>query len=119
MVAAFPSVALAENAAPASAVVSDVVPLAASDCPSNYFCIWPSRNYVGTMVKYGVVNSYREVTMATVGSYYNHRVDRSWVFEFGDGSGRSLCVAPGDRSGSVPSWAGDAESVYLSLIVSC
>lgn len=99
--------------------IAVVTPDSYSDCPSGYFCIWAGAGYQGTLVKYGVVGSYRSITLKNVGSYYNHRSSRSWLYQNGDGTGSSTCVNPGGKDSSLSGWQTSAGSVFLADRPTC
>lgn len=82
-------------------------------------CLWSGTNYSGTLQKINATGSYKAITLGTVNSVYNRRVDRTYVHEQSDGSGVFACYNPGSRSSNVGGWLEDAEAVYLSTATNC
>lgn len=82
-------------------------------------CLWSGTSYSGSMQKVSATGSYKAITLTTVNSVYNHRVDRSYIHEQSDGSGVYACYNPGDRNANVDGWLEDAEAVYLSTASNC
>lgn len=93
---------------------------AKSDCPSNRFCVWTEADYSGQMQSFSATNSYLNITISTVRSYYNRRSYRSWLHEESNGSGSYSCIGPGSAASSVSTaWKRAAEAVYLATVTAC
>jgi len=104
---------------PSTSHAATVTPLALSECPSGYFCVWSGTNFSGSVQKISSTNSYRPISLTATRSYYNHRTQRTWLHEVPDGSGSTLCINPGATKASTTGWQTTAEAAYLATITNC
>jgi hypothetical protein len=110
---------LGDDPATISRIVEPVMEtLSVSQCGSGYFCVWPSPNYVGTPKKYSAQSKYLSITLSNVGSFYNNRSKRAYLY--GDSSrSPSACYGPRAKKASTTGWMRLAEGTYLSTAASC
>lgn len=95
-----------------------VVPLAASDCPVNYVCLWEHQDFVGTRVQYLSCCAWYNLADAgfnnTMSSWRNRKSVDAKVAENADGNGERLCLNDGGQNASVSAaWDNRASSIKI------
>jgi hypothetical protein len=100
------------DAAPGMSVFS------ASQCGSGYFCVWSQTDYQGTIKRFSTQSQYMSISMPFIGSFYNNRSTR--VYIYGDPSGSpSACFGARAKRSSFSNWMNYAKGTYLSTATSC
>lgn len=96
----------------------DVTLASTNQCASGYFCVWTQANYTGTIQRFKTQSQYSSIAVYRVGSFYNNRSKR--VFLYADASGdTSACYGAGAKRSSTSGWVTYAEGTYLSTATSC
>lgn len=93
-------------------------PLSTSQCGAGYFCIWSSSNYTGSIQRFKTQSQFSSIYLSRVGSFFNNRPDRVFIYQYGGGS-TSNCYAPRAKRSTTSGWLTYAESVYLSTATNC
>lgn len=89
-----------------------------SQCSAGYFCVWSLPNYVGTIQRFSSQSQYTSISLSKVGSFYNNRSKR--VYVYGDPSGSpSACYGAQAKRTGYTGWLLYAEGTYLSTATSC
>lgn len=92
---------------------------ASTDCPSGYFCAWSGAGYTGPLRKVSTPDTYHQLNLASVKSYYNRYSKRAWLHATSDGSGTYACISSGAKNSNVTGWQAAARSVWLSTTTNC
>lgn len=91
-----------------------------SQCPSGNFCVWSGPGYEGTLKRFTNQSQYTSIGLNSVGSFYNNRSKR--VYVYGNSSGTpSACYGAGVKKFDTSSsnWLSKAKGTYLSTATSC
>lgn len=97
---------------------SGVGPLAASDCPVNYVCLWEHQDFNGQRVQYFSCCSWYNLADAgfnnIMSSWRNRKSVDAKVAENADGNGERLCLNDGGQNASVSAaWDNRASSIKI------
>lgn len=82
-------------------------------------CVWSAGIYSGVMKRFSATGYWATIGMSSVGSYYNNRNRRVLMSEKSDGSGRWICINPGQKVAFTSGWVTQAKAVYLSTASFC
>lgn len=102
-----------------SAASAASTPRSIGQCDSGYFCLWSGTNYSGAFQQFSVKSSYRQISLSTVNSLYNRRVDRTYLYEGSDGSGSYTCYPDHAQVANLIGWRENAQAVWLSTVTNC
>ncbi|KAA1374913.1 peptidase inhibitor family I36 protein [Aeromicrobium fastidiosum] len=104
---------------PNIAQANEMSPNIMSQCSAGYFCVWSGTNFTGQFQRIAATNSYRGITLTATKSYYNNRMQRTWLHSDPSGGGSSLCINPGAAKANTSGWQAEAEAAYLATVTSC
>lgn len=95
-----------------------VVPLAASDCPVNYVCLWEHQDFNGGRVQYLSCCAWYNLGDVgfnnTMSSWRNRKTVDAKVAEGANGNGERLCLNDGGQNASVSAaWDNVASSIKI------
>ncbi len=108
--------AVASQASP-EATAGEIGIQSLSQCGSGYFCVWTQANFTGTIQRFSSVG-YATINVYRVGSFYNNRNRRVYLYANAAGN-PNACFAAGAKRGNTSSWPTYAAGAYLSSVTSC
>ncbi len=96
----------------------DISVFGASQCLSGNFCVWSGAGYTGNFKRFSTQSQYLSMGWNSIGSFYNNRSKR--VFIYGDSSGSpSACYGAQAKRSTVSGFLVEPSGVYLSTAASC
>ena len=96
----------------------DVQPATSSQCASGYFCVWSQAQYTGAIQRFKTQSQYQSIYLPSVGSFYNNRSKRVYLYTNGSGT-PSACYGPNTKRATVSGSLTGADGTYLSTATSC
>jgi Peptidase inhibitor family I36 len=100
-----------------------VAPMAISDCPSTYFCLWEHANFSGRRLQFASVGYWQSLQpygfLDQASSFYNNRGNVSYINGHTDGSGLARCHQAGGAGNFGADWNDRARAVYVASWASC
>lgn len=100
-----------------------VAPMAVSDCPNQYFCLWEHANFAGRRLQFHDSGFWQSLApynfLAQASSFYNNRGNKSFISETTTGAFASRCHLQGGAGNYGAEWNDRARAVYLGVNPGC